>query len=121
MAAARVTVGNLPAPVDLQLYQGDDFYLTVTVFDSSTGGGVDLTGYTAQSQIRVTPPSTEVLAEFDVVVVAGTSGQITLHLDHVDSAVIDRAGSWDLQMTDPAGVITTLCYGAVKLVQEVTR
>lgn len=119
MAAARVTVGNLPAPVDVSLYQGDDFYLTVKLTDP-TGVVVDLTGYTATSQIRLTPPSTEIVAEFDVTV-DGPNGTINLHLDHVDSALIDRAATWDLQIVSATGIVSTLIYGAVKTVMEVTR
>lgn len=116
---ARNLVGTLPTQVDLVLYQGDDTYLDVVVTDPVSGAPADLTGHTAQAQIRLTPDATEVLADFVATIEAHV---IHLHLPH-DQAEQLPAGcaAWDLQTTGPAGEITTLAYGGCRVTPQVTR
>lgn len=114
--AAPQTVGSLPPIVNLQLYQGDDFFLVVTVDNSSST--IDLTGYTAQATIRLATGATSVLAAFVCTVRDATT--LDLHLTSAESTKLDKACVWDLQIVDPAGVTTTLCAGSVSVSKQVT-
>lgn len=110
------TVGNIPQRLDLQVYQGDDFFLHVAVSDHQ-GNPVDLTDVVAVAQIRASADATEVLATFDVVVEDST---IHLFLDHDTTASLP-SGVWDLQVTDTNSYEGTFLRGCVEVVAEVTR
>jgi hypothetical protein len=111
------TVTGLPAAVNLLVYQGDDLYLDLAV--TSKGAPADLTGFTAKSQIRSTPPSTTVLAELLTTISAST---IHLHLVHTDAATLPvQPAVWDCQLTDASGNISTIAAGTVTVTAEITR
>lgn len=113
----RTLVGTLPCVVDLQLYQGDDAHIDVTVTDPD-GNPTDLTGYTAQAQIRKRPTEAIVLAAFTATI---TGNVIALDLPHGEADKLGSNATWDLQVTDPAGLIVTLAYGIVYVTLQVTR
>jgi len=113
-----VTVGALPAEVDVALYAGDDFEMTVKV-SNADGTPVDLTGTTAKSEIRANAAATVVLATFTVTAV--DSSTFKLVLDGDVTAALPASAVWDLQVTDAASKVTTLAGGKVKVTAEVTR
>lgn len=117
LAATAQVVGQLPTRVDLVLYQGDDFFLNVVV--DTTVTPIDLSTYTPKAEIRASPGAATVIATFDAVIVDTVT--IGLHLPSAESTLIATAASWDVQITDPAGVVTTICYGSVSPTKEVTR
>lgn len=108
----------VPAVVDLRLYEGDDVFLRVVVTDPDTNGPADLTGYTAQSQIRSTATATDIMCEFDVEIVDNI---VYLTLDSAATTGQTGRGVWDVQLTDPDGVVETVAGGRVTWVAEVTR
>lgn len=111
-----VSVTNLPLQVDLALYRGDDFALEVIVTDPD-GQPVDLTGYVAHSQIRPAPDD-PVLADMAAVVVANV---VTVSMDAELAATLDGIPAvWDVQVTSPGGVVTTLAAGKVAVTKDVT-
>lgn len=112
--ASATVVGALPTLVNLTLYQGDDFYLRINV----TGTGVNLTGYTAKADIKSSPGSGAVIATFAATITSST--QVDLHLTAVQAALVPATAAWDVQVTDPTGVITTLAYGSVTSMRQVT-
>jgi len=115
---AAIVVGTLPLAVDLVLYRGDDFYLDVTVTNSS-GGAFDLTGFTAASQVRVSPDEPDPpAATFTATIAANV---IHLHLPHGEADALPVTGAWDVQIKDATGVVTTLAFGAVTTTPDVTR
>jgi hypothetical protein len=111
-------VDATPCTVDLMVYAGDDLYLLVRVIDPTTGQPADLTGYTAASQIRVTPDASATLAEFAATIDADG---VRLHLLAADAATLTGASVWDVQLTSPDGTITTVAAGRVLAAPEVTR
>lgn len=117
--AARITVNAIPQAVDLLLYQGDDFFLDVTV-NNADGTPFTMTGWVPKAQIRPTPPDETVVAELTC---TAASNVVSIHLLHVDSALLtEPLYAWDVQVTHTAdGVVTTLCYGIVNMTLEVTR
>lgn len=110
------TIGSLPAKQDLDLYQGDDFYLDVTV-KNQDGTPADLSGAVSTAQVRTVPEDPTILASF---VTSITTNVIHLHLLAADAAgLIPGPAFWDLQVAMPD--ITTLIAGKVTIHAEVTR
>jgi hypothetical protein len=104
----------------LEVYQGDDYAADVTVLDGA-GLPADLTGYTAQSQIRVslTDASATPAAQFTVSI---TGNIVSLVLPSTITRDLTKTEYvWDLQVIDSTGWITTLLYGHVLMVKDVTR
>ena len=104
---------------DLYIYQGDDYTALVTVMsDASTPA--DITGYTAQAQIR--EDVADNVAEVAVDIVTDVfSPYISLKIPSSVTVNLCGAYVWDLQVTDPGGLITTLLSGAALVTAEVTR
>lgn len=111
----QTTIGSLPAQIDLVLYQGDDFFFNMKVFDSDQVPS-DLTDQTAKAEIRTKPGGT-LITEFDVVI---DTNVIYVQLPHDQCSLLSKVSSWDIQLTDGAGVVTTLAYGSVRPTPEVT-
>lgn len=104
---------------DLLIYQGDDYLATVTVANQD-GSPVDLTGFTAQAQIRedVADNAPEVVVEIAATV--GTS-TVELSIPNAETKLLNGAYRWDLQLTSADGFITTVLAGKVTVTAEVTR
>ena len=125
-----------------------DRYYTATVIDADTielndvnaasfrpygGGGivtyntpVNLTGYTGRMQARPSVDSSEVLLDLDTsnsgIVIDETASAITIQIPALDTAAIDWLEAvYDIEMVSPGGKVELLAFGAVKVVQEVTR
>jgi hypothetical protein len=107
--------------VDLALYQGDDYGAWVNVFHPDQTVA-DLTGYTAQAQIRtaVADQQPAVTAEFTTAVVL--PNQVSISLTHAQTVQFTGQNyRWDMQLTSAAGEIVTILAGKVMVTQEVTR
>jgi hypothetical protein len=104
---------------DLSVYQGDDmaWRVTVTLEDGTTPA--DITGYTAQAQIRrnVADQDPVIVDTFSAVV---QSPDVLLALTHDQTKVLCGRYLWDLQLTSSAGAITTILRGNVNVTAEVT-
>jgi hypothetical protein len=108
----------MPLPATLTIYRGDDLAAAVTVTDAATGAPADLTGYTAQSQIRASANDAAIAASFVCTIAANV---ITMILTHDQTQAFTRtAYVWDVQVTDPNGWITTLLAGPVEVTFDVT-
>lgn len=109
----------LPSNFDLELYKGDYFPFRLLLKDS-TGAPLNLTGYTARSQIRDYIDST-VVFEFATSIVP-TEGAVDIMLNSTTSSGL-APGSyiWDVQLTNPDGNTRTYIAGDVKVYDEVTR
>lgn len=113
--AATTVIGQLPARADLVVYQGDDIFVHVTVDDTVTP--IDLTTYTARAEIRSAPGGT-LVAAFTATILDATT--VRLHLPHTESAKLTGNAVWDVQITDAAGLITTITCGTVTVMKQVT-
>lgn len=101
--------------------QGADFSTTVTVNDG-TGTALDLTGYTAQAQIRKTYSSTTATDFTTTFVSPRTSGQITIELsDAQTTALEDGRYVYDLLITDAEGDKTRVVEGIATVNPSVSR
>lgn len=116
-----MAVGALPKKVDLSIYQGDDFFMTVWVRDD-TGELVDLTGYSVRSEIRGRSDAATTLATFTTTISA--AGRVDVRLpSSVTATLTPGTAVWDLELTDPAtgGRVMTPCAGNVSITAGVTR
>lgn len=105
---------------DMIIDQGSTFSTVVTITDTD-GSVVNLTGYTANSQIRKHATSASATATFSVTN-GGTSGQLTLGLDYANTAAL-TAGRYvyDVEVTSGANVRSRVLEGIVTVTPEVTR
>jgi hypothetical protein len=112
----RQQAGALPAAVDLLLYEGDSFSMTL-VLSRPDGEPFEMTGASAQSQIRETfdAPSAR---DFQT----GIEGNvIALHLASAESTGLPERAVWDVQVGWDDGTVTTVAFGNVTVQPEVTR
>jgi hypothetical protein len=110
----------MPGLANLEIYQGDDFIATVTVLNTD-GTVADLTGYVAQSQVRLGPADSNsiVAAQFQCSIVGNT---ITMVLTHNVTLNLNQATYvWDLQIMDANSWVTTLLAGTVQVTKDITR
>lgn len=104
---------------DLKIYQGDDYSGTVTVRNED-GTPADLTGYTAQSQIRraVADAEPEIAVQITTTVV---SPNVLLSIPRIETEPLQGRYTWDLQLTTDGNQIITIMAGKVIVTPEVTR
>jgi len=115
-----------PGKYNLFVYQGATLSKTVTWKDEN-GALVNLTGYTAQLQMRVTvdaaTPFLTLTTSNGGITLGGAAGTINLLASaSATSAIQATQGLYALEMTAPDGVtITRLLEGIVFMLPEVTR
>jgi hypothetical protein len=117
---ASTKIAALPLTVDLAIYEGDDFAMTVTVTETD-GSPADLSGFTPLAQIRSSPQSDPPLASFMVSIDTAEPSIIHLGLSHAATSALPPRAVWDCQVTDPFGRVATLVAGALVTVPEVSR
>jgi hypothetical protein len=117
---AATKIVALPVPVDLAIYKGDDFDMTVSVTETD-GTPADLSGFVPLAQIRSSPQSDPALASFIASIDTVDPSIIHLALSHVATAELPPRTVWDCQVTAPSGRISTLVAGALVTVPEVSR
>jgi hypothetical protein len=105
---------------NIALYQGDDWAAQVTVLNADMTPA-DLTGYTAQAQIRAGVADQQPVVAAQMSATVNPPNQVLLALTHAQTAPMSGQYVWDLQVTSPGGIITTLLAGSVGVSQEVTR
>ena len=116
--AGPVTITALPAVVNLSLYQGDDFFLDLTVTNPD-GSAAELTSATPSADIKASKTAPDALATFDAEVDAILTNVIHLHLPHLQAAQLTPGSAvWDCQIEDTQ--VFTLAAGSVTITGEVT-
>jgi hypothetical protein len=114
-------VATLPQPLDLLIYQGDDYTTTVNAPTS-----ISLTGATVTAQIRLPvpmapPPATVPNQAPAATFTCTVNGQaITLVLPNAQSAPLQGNYVWDVQAVLPNGNIHTVAAGKVVVTPQVT-
>jgi len=112
----------MPNRADLQIYQGDDYSAVVMVTNTLPPDQI-IAGYSAQAQIRTDCAD----CDPDVTVEIGCSVQtpyVYLTISKSDTLKLsdqDNDYVWDLEITSPGGIVTTILAGKVKVTHEVTR
>jgi hypothetical protein len=100
--------------------QGTDFSITVDVTDTS-GGALDMTGYSAAAQIRKTYGSSSVSSTFSTSI-AEAAGQVTLSLTDTQTTALESGRYvYDLNVTSSGGQTTRVVEGQAIVTPGVTR
>jgi hypothetical protein len=107
-------------PVDLAIYQGDDFEMTVTVTEAD-GAPAVLTGCIPLAQIRTSAYSDPPIASFLANVDVADPSTISLVLPAATAALLPSRTVYDLQITTPTGRISTLIAGTIATTPEVSK
>jgi hypothetical protein len=118
MVLPPVDVVAQPLTVNLDVYQGDDFYLDLTVTDS-VGNPVNMAGWVAAAVVRAAP-GTRIVATFTCNVDTVNTNVLHLLLPHSEAMNLQRKGVWDCQVTQLSGTILTLVAGSVSAGLQVT-
>lgn|SRR5262245_12974996 len=111
------TITELPVPLNLVLYTGDSFRMTLTLTNAD-GTATNLTGAQVLSQIRPEAASGTVSAAFHI----GIQGNV-ITMDLIPSEIKSLAGAYvfDTQVTYSDGWVQTLVAGPVNFTQDVSR
>lgn len=125
MPTGKINVS--PPLVDLTLYAGDDVEFRLICTDKD-GDPVDVGGE-IEAQIRLDRKQESAsLADFNAVMDEAGNGIVTLTLtgEQTKSLITDWnlgkfAGVWDVQWTNNAAEVRTLCQGKVECWADVTR
>lgn len=105
---------------DLAIVQGADYAGTVTV-QYTDGAPLDLTGWTAQSQLRrgIADCNAEVI--YDIITTIVAPDKVILSIPNAVTTTLKGRYAWDLDLTNPEGGITTVMAGNADVKAEVTR
>jgi len=95
-------------------------------YKDSDGVAVNLTGYTARSQVRATHASSSAVlsttSAAGTLVITENTGTITFAVAEATTAALVPANYvWDLEIISAAGVVTRLIGGTCTVTPEVTR
>jgi len=100
--------------------QGTDFSITVDVTDTS-GGALNMSGYSAAAQIRKTYGSSSVSSTFTTSIAEAT-GQVTLSLTDTQTTALESGRYvYDLNVTSGGGQTTRVVEGQAIVTPGVTR
>lgn len=115
--AAVLGADLLPQNLDLVIWRGD--FVDITVQINADGQPMDLTGQTAQAQIKETFSSTESIALTCTIV---DSTKVNLYLPTASSRLLTKSSYvWDFQLTKSNGDERTYFAGDVTVHEEVTK
>lgn len=115
----------MTARLNLIMRRGATFSVVLTWRDEA-GVLVDLTGYTAEMDVRTMPVETAaqlitLTTGNSRIALGGVAGSITLTVASVDTAALAAQTGWyDLVMTSGAGTVTTLFEGVVAIGERVS-
>ena len=112
-----------PGKLDLDIYQGATFRKQLVWKINSVV--VDLTGFTARMQIRVSADAASSLVELTTenggITLTAVDGQIDLLIEAADTTALSfSTGVYDLELVNGTEIFR-LCQGKVTLHKEVTR
>lgn len=113
--------------VDIELYRNDSYVWTFDVTDVDDVA-VDMTGYTFAGQVRRSPDSVDVLAEFRFIETSIATGELTAIIDAVDVGaleddLVNGVGVYDIQIAsgDATPLVHTVRRGAVTFIDDIAR
>lgn len=120
---AQVT--NQPGALDITIQQGGTFNL-ILLWQDQNGNAFDLTGYSADMQIRASAGASTILHEAsttngEITLSTNGKGSITIIITAATTALFNWLSAvYDLKMTDSLGNIIYLVAGAAVLNAQVT-
>jgi hypothetical protein len=108
----------MPGAFPLAIYRGDtSAWVFVLWGDVDKTDAIDLTGYTVKAEIRNAPGGATIIP-LDIVVTLPNT--VSAGLSPSASRGLPASGRWDLQLTDPTGIVETILAGPVKVTGDIT-
>ena len=103
---------------ELSMHRGATFHKVLKF--KKNGEPVDLTGYTAKSQIRVCPDGGELIAEMQTAISA-QSGRVDLVIPaSVSAGIASGVYAWDVRLTSPLTIVEYYIGGKFRVLPSVT-
>lgn len=95
-------------------------------YRDSNNAVVDLTGYTARSQVRTSYSATGTVlsatSAAGTLAITAATGLIAFNVPATTTAALTPGNYvWDLEIVDPSGIVTRLVGGTCTVTPEVTR
>lgn len=111
---------TMPAYNSFQLYKGDTLKFTLSL--KTSGSAVILPSGTEFSGAVKEKGTDLITANFSTNIVSSASGVVLFTLPSSESSLLDGDKNWvyDVQITTPAGDITTLMSGSIFTTDQVT-
>ncbi len=111
--------------LDILLYRGDSFTHQL-IWKDLTGTPIDLSDYSARMQVRRSLASSAFICEVTdlfngQLVLGGKAGTIDIVLTPSETDIETEENVYDLEVTSPTGVVTTLVHGDFLVRQDITR
>ena len=115
-----------PGRYDMTIWQGATFQRVFTWRVGTPAANVNLTGYTARMQLRISSdaatPALEATTENGRITLGGAAGTVTLDLPAtVTAALPANQYAYDLELVSGSGQVTRLLEGFATVDAEVTR
>jgi len=114
----------MAARLNLECEQGATFS-RILVLKDSAGAVIDITGATADMQVRETVNAADVLVELSTtngrIVVDGPNGKLTLTISASDTASLTLNGVYDLKVTFLSGTVDRILEGEFVVDPQVTQ
>lgn len=112
----------MAAFVELYIDKGTSFQNKITLTDDTTNTSINLSGYSASSQLRRSYYSTNASANLVCSVTDAANGEITMSLAAANTSNL-KAGRYvfDLKTVAPNGSIARVLEGTIVVLPEVTR
>ncbi len=108
--------------IELTLEQGADFNNTINLIDDTTQQYVNVAGYTVQSQIKLSPYSSNITANLVCSVYDAANGGISFGLDAANTSNINGGRySFDLITIDLSNKKTRVLEGLIFVDAGVTK
>lgn len=110
-----------PGTLNIAFTRGDGYTLELTFTDNQDPPvALDYSGMTFAAQLRRFEDDT-IAVDFSIDDSDSDTGIVVLSLTAVETAELERAYAWDLELTDGADVPTTILAGTVAVKPDVTR
>jgi hypothetical protein len=112
-----------PGRFNFSLVQGDTF--STSPAWKINNSYVNVTGYTAKMDVKIAPTSTSTIIELSTangrITVGTIDGKFTLNLTATETSTLPPGNYiYDLDVTSPGGVVTTLLSGGFTVVTQVS-
>jgi hypothetical protein len=113
----------MPAPfVELYIDQGTSFNNIINITDDTTNAVVNISGYTAESQIRRSFYSRNVSANINCEITDAANGELTMSMTSSNTSNI-KAGRYvfDVKITDTNNITSRLIEGMITVTPACTK
>ena len=118
------TIGTslMPKRYDIVLYQGDTFAFNLVLKDGSAAL-VDVTGWTAEGQIKKVTDNAAAETPALTVTTGTTDGLISVKISDTGTSALsgDTDYKYDIQLTDTGGNVRTIIGGTLTVTEDITE